>query len=117
MPATVRRAVAVLGRSLGRSAGFGSGLTDLGETAAVETIVAPIKRQEPGHHAFYAMSARGLAEQLSQAMADPSSGDMAALSTQAQEMGAKAAELSTANPESVNDIAACSAKVTEALTP
>jgi hypothetical protein len=42
-----------------------TGLTDLGETAAVETIVAPIKRQEPGHHAFYAMSARGLAEQLS----------------------------------------------------
>jgi hypothetical protein len=42
-----------------------AGLAELGETAVAETIVAQIKRQEPGHHAFYAMSARGLAEQLS----------------------------------------------------
>jgi hypothetical protein len=41
-----------------------SGLTELGETAAAETIVAQIKRQEPAHHAFYTMSARGLNEQL-----------------------------------------------------
>ncbi len=41
-----------------------AGLTELGETAAAETIVAQIKRQEPAHHAFYAMSARGLNEQL-----------------------------------------------------
>jgi hypothetical protein len=40
------------------------GLTELGETAAAETVVAQIRRQEPGHHAFYAMSARGLAAQL-----------------------------------------------------
>ena len=40
------------------------GLTEMGEGAVVETIVARIKRQEPGHHAFYSMSARGLAEQL-----------------------------------------------------
>lgn len=42
-----------------------NGLVDLGEKAVAETIVGQIKRQEPGHHAFYAMSARGLAEQLS----------------------------------------------------
>lgn len=41
------------------------GLSQLGEGAVAETIVARIRRQEPGHHAFYAMSARGLAEQLS----------------------------------------------------
>ena len=40
------------------------GLSSIGETAVAETIVAQIKRQEPGHHAFYSMSARGLAEQL-----------------------------------------------------
>lgn len=40
------------------------GLTQLGETAVAETIVAQIRRQEPGHHAFYSMSARGLAAQL-----------------------------------------------------
>jgi hypothetical protein len=32
-------------------------LTDLGEDAIVETMIAPIKRQEPGHFAFYQMSA------------------------------------------------------------
>ncbi len=40
------------------------GLKDLGETALATTIVAQIRRQEPGHYAFYKMSARGLAEQL-----------------------------------------------------
>lgn len=42
-----------------------TGLEDLGETALTTTIVGPIRRQEPGHYAFYKMSARGLAEQLS----------------------------------------------------
>ncbi len=40
------------------------GLTGIGETAIAETVVAQIKRQEPGHHAFYSMSARGLADRL-----------------------------------------------------
>lgn len=41
------------------------GVVELGEHAVAETIVAQIRRQEPGHYAFYKMSARGLAEQLS----------------------------------------------------
>ncbi|WP_426243286.1 GTP-binding protein LepA [Nocardioides sp. LHG3406-4] len=41
------------------------GLTELGEHAIAQTVVGQIKRQEPGHHAFYTMSARGLAAQLS----------------------------------------------------
>ncbi len=40
------------------------GLREIGETAIAETIVAQIRRQEPGHYAFYKMSARGLSEQL-----------------------------------------------------
>lgn len=36
------------------------GLAELGESAVTETIIAPIRRQEPGHFAFYQMSARGL---------------------------------------------------------
>ena len=40
------------------------GVSELGETAVAETVIAPIRRQEPGHYAFYKMSARGLAEQL-----------------------------------------------------
>ncbi len=34
------------------------GVRELGETAIAETVIAPIKRQEPGHYAFYQLSAR-----------------------------------------------------------
>jgi hypothetical protein len=40
------------------------GVRSLGEAAVAETVVAQIRRQEPGHYAFYKMSARGLAAQL-----------------------------------------------------
>jgi hypothetical protein len=40
------------------------GLEEMDERAVAETVIGQIKRQEPGHHAFYTMSARGLAEQL-----------------------------------------------------
>jgi hypothetical protein len=36
------------------------GLRDMGEHAVAETVVAPIRRQEPGHFAFYRMSAESL---------------------------------------------------------
>ncbi|MCW2811452.1 MAG: hypothetical protein JWP61_1910 [Friedmanniella sp.] len=36
------------------------GLKDLGETAISETIIHPIKQQEPGHFAFYQMSATAM---------------------------------------------------------
>lgn len=34
------------------------GLTELGERALTDTIITPIRRQEPGHYAFYQLSAR-----------------------------------------------------------
>ena len=37
-----------------------AGLTEMGEHAIARTIIAPIKRQEPGHLAFYSMSARAM---------------------------------------------------------
>lgn len=33
------------------------GVRDLGEAAVAESVIAPIRRQEPGHYAFYRMSA------------------------------------------------------------
>lgn len=33
------------------------GVRDLGEVAIAESVIAPIRRQEPGHYAFYRMSA------------------------------------------------------------
>lgn len=33
------------------------GVRDLGEMAVAESVIAPIRRQEPGHYAFYRMSA------------------------------------------------------------
>jgi len=40
------------------------GLVELGETAIARTVIAPIRRQEPGHYAFYQLSARGLWAEL-----------------------------------------------------
>lgn len=40
------------------------GVVEMGETAVSETIIGPIKRQEPGHYAFYQLSARGLWAEL-----------------------------------------------------
>jgi hypothetical protein len=41
-----------------------SGLLELGERAIATTLVAPIRRQEPGHFAYYQMAARDLWEHL-----------------------------------------------------
>ncbi|MBB3045535.1 GTP-binding protein LepA [Nocardioides soli] len=40
------------------------GVAEMGEDAVATTVIAPIKRQEPGHYAFYQLSARGLWGQL-----------------------------------------------------
>jgi hypothetical protein len=40
------------------------GVVEMGESAIAQTVIAPIKRQEPGHYAFYQLSARGLWSQL-----------------------------------------------------
>ena len=40
------------------------GTLDLGETAVAHTVIGQIKRQEPGHYAFYQLSARGLWHEL-----------------------------------------------------
>ena len=37
-----------------------TGIKELGETAIAETIITPIKQQEPGHFAFYQMSATAM---------------------------------------------------------
>ena len=42
-----------------------SGMADLGEQALADSVVAPIRRQEPPHYAFYKLSAQGLAARLS----------------------------------------------------
>src|SRR6478736_5090016 len=40
------------------------GVVEMGESAIAQTVIAPIKRQEPGHYAFYQLSARGLWAEL-----------------------------------------------------
>jgi hypothetical protein len=51
--ATERSAVIAYSRLL-------DGLGAMGERAIAETVIAPIRRQEPGHFAFYRMSAETL---------------------------------------------------------
>jgi hypothetical protein len=41
-----------------------NGLRELDERAISETVIGPIRRQEPGHFAFYQMSSRGLWGQM-----------------------------------------------------
>ncbi len=41
-----------------------TGLLELGEDAVAHTLIAPIRRQEPGHFAFYRLSALGLWAEL-----------------------------------------------------
>lgn len=55
--ATERSAVIAYSRLL-------EGLDAMGERAIAETVVAPIRRQEPGHFAFYRMSAESLVRDL-----------------------------------------------------
>lgn len=40
------------------------GVSEMGEEAVAQTVITPIRRQEPGHYAFYTMSARSLAAEL-----------------------------------------------------
>jgi hypothetical protein len=40
------------------------GVVEMGETAVASTVIAPIRRQEPGHYAFYQLSARALWSEL-----------------------------------------------------
>ncbi|GEP35513.1 hypothetical protein NSZ01_32810 [Nocardioides szechwanensis] len=40
------------------------GVLELGEDAVARTVIAPIRRQEPGHYAFYQLSSRGLWSEL-----------------------------------------------------
>jgi hypothetical protein len=40
------------------------GTLDMGEAAIAHTVIGQIKRQEPGHYAFYQLSARGLWAEL-----------------------------------------------------
>lgn len=41
-----------------------AGVVEMGEDAIAETLITPIRRQEPGHFAFYQLSARGLWSEL-----------------------------------------------------
>jgi hypothetical protein len=41
-----------------------TGLAELGETALCDTVIAPIRRQEPGHFVFYRLAAENLHAEL-----------------------------------------------------
>ena len=43
---------------------FHDGVMDMGELGVARTVIGPIRRQEPGHYAFYQLSARALWSEL-----------------------------------------------------
>jgi hypothetical protein len=63
----------------------------------------------------YCTEAEALGEELAKVMEDPMSGDVAALTAQANELVAAAAALSGSNADDVERINECSAKITAAL--
>lgn len=63
----------------------------------------------------YCSEAEALGEELAKVMEDPMSGDVAALTAQANELVAAAAALSGSNADDVERINECSAKITAAL--
>ncbi|NIK59056.1 GTP-binding protein LepA [Kribbella shirazensis] len=68
MPGVIRLLYYLTGAATERSAVIAysrliEGLAELGEHAIAETVIAPIRRQEPGHFAFYRLSAEALVHQ------------------------------------------------------
>lgn len=63
----------------------------------------------------YCAEAEKLGEELAAVLEDPMSGDVAALTEQANALVAAAAELSSANADDVDRINECSAEITAAL--
>ena len=66
--------------------------------------------------AAFCKSADELAEQFKKVMADPASGDVAALSATATELSTKAATLSSASPADAQVISDCLTKMSTAMT-
>jgi len=80
------------------------------------TVAGGTDSSNPEVQAF-CTSADELATQLQQVMADPTSGDVADLTTKAQELATQATTLMTANPADVAAVTACLQRLTAALTP
>ncbi len=95
------------------------GVVELGETAIADTIVAPIRRQEPGHYAFYQISARGLWAQLTswqkwlvRRLRDASFSPVGASTTaQRADVGDMMISLAIDTPEAAEDFAGQVARV------
>lgn len=81
--------------------------SDAGDTGASSSDNADVRA--------YCDQAEQVADELKQVMADPTSGDMAALSQEATELVSAAAQLVSANADDVDEINRCSALLTEAV--
>ncbi len=64
----------------------------------------------------FCKSADELAAEFKKVMADPASGDVAALTASATDLSTKAATLSSASPADANAISACLTKMSTAMT-
>ncbi len=99
-------------------AGTACGSDDSTET---ETTEAPASESgesgESGDSAVaeYCAQAEELAAELKDVMADPTKGDMAALTTKSQELVAAATDLAGSSPDDLDEINACSQKITAAV--
>ena len=66
--------------------------------------------------AAYCQEADELSAAIADVLADPTKGDFTELSQQANDFISRAAQLTSANPSDTEEINACGARVTEAMT-
>ena len=88
--------------------------TAAADTAAAETVVAAGGDDAV---AAFCTQADTVAKKFKEVMADPSKGDVAALTAEAQKLSATAATLSGSNADQAAKVSECAQKMAKAMTP
>ena len=91
--------------------------TAAADTAAADTVAADAPAGGDDAVAKFCSQADDLAAKFKEVMADPTKGDVAALSAQAQELSATAATLSGSNAEQAQKVSECAQKMSAAMVP
>ena len=89
------------------------------DTAAADTAAADTVAAAGGDDAVAAFCTQAdtVAKKFKEVMADPSKGDVAALTAEAQKLSATAATLSGSNADQAAKVSECAQKMAKAMTP
>ena len=101
------------------AAGTAAADTAAADTAAAGTAAADTVAAAGGGDAVAAFCTQAdtVAKKFKEVMADPSKGDVAALTAEAQKLSATAATLSGSNADQAGKVSECAQKMAKAMTP